>query len=58
MTTLFQNWINKIKHELQHAFSLTEDKAKDEEIENKRQELQNALDELVKRGVQWRESEN
>ena len=33
-------------------------KAKDEEIENKRQELQNALDELVKRGVQWRESEN
>jgi hypothetical protein len=32
--------------------------ANDEEIENKRLELQNALDELVKRGVQWRESEN
>ncbi len=28
------------------------------EIENKRLDLQNALDELVKRGVQWRESEN
>jgi hypothetical protein len=32
--------------------------ANDEEIENKRLELQNALDELVNRGVQWRESEN
>lgn len=32
--------------------------ANDEEIENKRLELQNSLDELVKRGVQWRESEN
>ncbi len=33
MSTAFQNWISKIKHELQHAFSLTEDKAKDEEID-------------------------
>ncbi len=32
--------------------------ANDEEMENKRLELQNLLDELVKRGVQWRESEN
>lgn len=32
--------------------------ANDEELENKRLELQNTLDELVKRGVQWRESEN
>ena len=32
--------------------------ANDEEIENKRLEIQNSLDELVKRGVQWRESEN
>lgn len=31
--------------------------ANDEELENKRLELQNTLDELVKRGVQWRESE-
>lgn len=31
--------------------------ANDEEIENKRLEVQNSLDELVKRGVQWRESE-
>lgn len=30
----------------------------DEDLENKRIELQNSLDELVKRGVQWRESEN
>ncbi len=30
----------------------------DEEFENKRLEVQNSLDELVKRGVQWRESEN
>lgn len=32
--------------------------ASDEELENKRLELQSALDELVNRGVQWRESEN
>lgn len=32
--------------------------ANEEEIENKRRELQNTLDELVQRGVQWRESEN
>jgi lysophospholipid acyltransferase (LPLAT)-like uncharacterized protein len=31
--------------------------ADEEELENKRLELQNTLDELVKRGVQWRESE-
>ena len=31
--------------------------AKDKEFENKQLELQNSLDELVKRGVQWRESE-
>lgn len=30
----------------------------EKELENKRLELQSALDELVKRGVQWRESEN
>jgi lysophospholipid acyltransferase (LPLAT)-like uncharacterized protein len=29
----------------------------EKELENKRLELQNALDELVKRGVQWRESD-
>jgi lysophospholipid acyltransferase (LPLAT)-like uncharacterized protein len=33
------------------------DQTNDEEIENKRLELQKSLDELVKRGVQWRESE-
>jgi lysophospholipid acyltransferase (LPLAT)-like uncharacterized protein len=32
--------------------------ADDEELENKRRELQNALDELVARGKQWRESPN
>ena len=32
--------------------------ANEKELENKRLELQNSLDELVKRGVQWRESEN
>lgn len=32
--------------------------ASDEELENKRLELQSSLDELVNRGVQWRESEN
>ena len=31
--------------------------ANEKELENKRLELQNSLDELVKRGVQWRESE-
>ncbi len=31
--------------------------ANDDEIENKRLEVQSSLDELVKRGVQWRESE-
>lgn len=31
--------------------------ANDAEIENKRLEVQSSLDELVKRGVQWRESE-
>lgn len=31
--------------------------AKDKEFENKQLELQNSLDELVKRGQQWRESE-
>lgn len=30
--------------------------ADDSEVENKRQELQNSLDELVKRGEQWRDS--
>lgn len=30
----------------------------EKELENKQRELQSSLDELVKRGVQWRESEN
>lgn len=33
-------------------------KSADEELENSRLELQKSLDELVKRGEQWRESEN